>query len=163
MGSTAWAAWRGFTLVPRHVRARPGASLDAGLARVAAAEVLSTTTPEAAFDAALALTRRTLHFGMNHRRSLHFSLAPREAHCVEYAHLFATLLTQWSRAHDDGLRVTVVRSQARLLGARLPMRGWADHDWVLVEGRGQRWYLDPTFDDMGLGRDLRAHVVGWDP
>ncbi len=81
---------------------------------------------------------------------------------MEYAHLAGALVARWSRAHGGALRVSVVRSQARLLGASVPMRGWADHDWVLVEGAGRRWYVDPTFDDMGLGWDLRRNVEGLD-
>ena len=49
-----------------------------------------------------------------------------------------------------------------MFAVRVPMRGWSDHDWVLVEGSGRRWYVDPTFDDMGLGWDLAGHVEGLD-
>lgn len=60
-------------------------------------------------------------------------------------------------------RTSVVRSQARLFGARVPMRGWADHHRVLVEGGGgRRWYVDPIFEDVGLGWDLRRAVEGID-
>lgn len=58
-------------------------------------------------------------------------------------------------------RAWPVRSQARLFGARVPMRGWTDHDWVLVVARdGHRWYVDPTLDDTGLGWDVTSNVRG---
>ena len=158
--TTAYAAWPGFTLVPRHARTRPVATLSAALTREAVAEVDGAATPEAAIEGALRVTGRHLHFGLGHRRSGAFDVAEREAHCVEYAHLAGALVARWSRAHGNALRVSVVRSQARLFGARVPMRGWADHDWVLVEGGGRRWYVDPTFEDMGLGWDLRRNIEG---
>jgi hypothetical protein len=160
---TAYAAWPGFTLVPHHARSRPAATLSAALSREAAAELDGAATPEAAIEAAVRVAGRHLHFGLGHRRSASFDVAEREAHCVEYAHLTGALVARWSRAHEGALRVQVLRSQARLFGARVPMRGWADHDWVLVEGDGgRRWYVDPTFADMGLGWDLRRNVEGLD-
>lgn len=157
---SAYAGWLGFTLVPRHSRSRPSATLSPALSAEAARELDVAADPDEALRAALRLTGRHLHFGLGHRRSDAFGTDEREAHCVEYAHLAGALLSRWSRAHGDALRVTVVRSQARLFGRRVPMRGWADHDWVLLEGRGRRWLVDPTFDDMGLGWDLEGHVVG---
>jgi hypothetical protein len=157
---TAYAAWPGFALVPHHVRSRPAATLSAALSREAAAELDGAATPEAAIEAAVRVAGRHLHFGLGHRRSGSFDVAEREAHCVEYAHLTGALVARWSRTHGGALRVEVVRSQARLFGARVPMRGWGDHDWVLVEGGGRRWYVDPTFADMGLGWDLRRNVEG---
>jgi hypothetical protein len=44
------------------------------------------------------------------------------------------------------------------------MRGWGDHDWVLIQdGAGEdarRWYVDPTMHDFGLGWDISANVRG---
>jgi hypothetical protein len=159
-GGSAYAGWPGFTLVSRHSRSRPVATLSPALAAEAARELDVAADPDDALRAALRLTGRHLHFGLGHRRSDAFGTDEREAHCVEYAHLAGALLSRWSRAHGDALRVTVVRSEARLFGRRVPMRGWADHDWVLLEGGGRRWLVDPTFDDMGLGWDLEGHVVG---
>lgn len=159
-GGSAFAAWPGFTLVPTHSRSRPVAVLSPSLSAEVARELDVAADADEALRAALRLTGRHLHFGLNHRRSDAFGTDEREAHCVEYAHLAGALLSRWSRAHGDALRVTVVRSQARLFGRRVPMRGWSDHDWVLVEGRGRRWLVDPTFDDMGLGWDLEGNVVG---
>lgn len=159
-GGSAFAAWLGFTLVPRHSRSRPVAVLSPSLSAEAARELDVAADADEALRAALRLTGRHLHFGLGHRRSDTFGTVEREAHCVEYAHLTGALLSRWSRSHGDALRVTVVRSQARLFGRRVPMRGWSDHDWVLVEGHGRRWLVDPTFDDMGLGWSLDGHVVG---
>lgn len=161
-GGTACAAWLGFSLVPHHTRWRPTATLSPALTAEASRDLDGGLTPDDAIRAALRITGRHLHFGLGHRRSDAFGTVEREAHCVEYAHLMGALLARWSRAHGGALGVAVVRSQARMFGGRVPMRGWSDHDWVLVEGGGRRWYVDPTFDDMGLGWDLAGHVEGLD-
>lgn len=157
---TASAAWVGLSLVPHHLRSRPAATLSPALAAEAARELDGAATADEAVRAALRVTGRHLHFGLSHRGTNRFDVAEREAHCVEYAHLAGALLARWSRSHGDTLRVTVVRSQARLFGMRVPMRGWSDHDWVLVEQGARRWYVDPTLDDMGLGWDLAGQVEG---
>jgi hypothetical protein len=158
--STASAAWIGLTLIPRHTRARPVAALSPALAAEAAREVDGAATADEAIRGALRVTGWHLHFGLGHRGSGRFDVAEREAHCVEYAHLAGVLVARWSRAHGGTLRVTVVRSQARLFGLRVPLRGWSDHDWVLVEEGARRWYVDPTLDDLGLGWDLAGQVAG---
>jgi hypothetical protein len=110
---------------------------------------------------ALAITGEHLRFGLNHPTTLSFD-EPRAGNCVEYAHLFGTVLEEVARRAALTARVHVVRSyDARIFGLRLPFRNWRDHDWALVEGReGDRRYVDPAFADALLGYDVKSNVTG---
>jgi hypothetical protein len=91
-----------------------------------------------------------------------FSAPEREGNCVEYAHYFGWAFEQ--AAHAAGLRARayVVRSDATVFGRHLPIRGLADHDWVLVvdPATRRRWHVDPSFGDASLGWDIAARVRG---
>jgi hypothetical protein len=110
----------------------------------------------------LTQTGARLHFGLKHKTKLGFGLAEREANCVEYAQLFVSLFNR--ACGQKGLKALAypVRSaNVRVLGQRLPFRGWGDHDWVLIvsHAEGKRWYVDPTLADAGLGWDIGSSVT----
>jgi hypothetical protein len=162
------AGWLATNLVARHgvtyrehTLRRTEAKLEPALA-TAVAEAIDRTPPRTLDDAralALDLTGRSLRFGLAHHTSLRFDLPPRRAHCVEYAHLYAALFERVAKG--IGGRAWVVHSaDARVLGARLPIAGLRDHDWVLVEVGGSRRLIDPSFDDLGLGWDAEGRVIG---
>lgn len=158
----ALAAWEGLGLVPAHDVRRAVAQPDATLSTRADQETASAAaTVPALLDATLRVTDGALHFGLNHRTTLRFTSVEREGNCVEYAQLFATLFNRAARAKGVAARAWPVRSQARFFGARVAMRGWTDHDWVLIEDAGgRRWYVDPTLHDAGLGWDVSSNVQG---
>jgi hypothetical protein len=152
------------TFEPPHTARAPTATLDAPLSRELdrqAAEA-NATTPAALVTFALGITAHALHFGLGHRTSLSFHPGEREANCVEYAELFATIVNREHGALD--LRAWVVRSDARLFGQKLADPAWKDHDWVLVVVHDgdvtSRLYVDPTLQDMGLGWDISGAVHG---
>lgn len=158
----ALAAWPGLTLVPSHqVRAPAARIAPAVAARIDAATPAGAVDAAAITRAMLGVTGAQLYFGLDHRTALAFTAAAREGNCVEYAHLFAAGFNRMAARRGVTARAWVVRSQARLFGQRVPMRGWTDHDWVLVVGAaGARSYVDPTLDDTGMGYDLAPNVRG---
>jgi hypothetical protein len=142
------------------------ASLTQALAKEVeeAATCLPPSRIEDAIDLALGITSSKLRFGLDHATSMRFDQAVREGHCVEYAQLFVSVLDRIARSAT--LRVTTwpVRSDTHALGRSLPWRAWRDHDWVLVADPAskERWFVDPSFHDMGLGWDVEANVSGKD-
>ncbi len=150
-----------------HRFSAPAAILDAAVVQ-SLGHVPRSSSAEELIAVALDETSRRLHFGLSHRTTLQFGSAEREGNCIEYAHLFASLVRRFGR--DAGLDVTatVVRSfDPRLAGQTIPGRSFADHDWVLVEaGHGappagqQRWFVDPSLHDLGLGWDIEHLVRG---
>jgi hypothetical protein len=159
----AAVAHTGLWLGGPHRLSRPSARLAPALWTRISADLATADvrTVEQAIAFSLQVTTRQLHFGLGHRTSLAFGTAEREGHCVEYAHLFAQVLERVARSRRLELDAYVAHSpRARLFGYRLPVRGFEDHDWVLVVDRctGKRHFLDPSFDDMGLGADIRSSV-----
>lgn len=157
------AAAVGLELLPPHTARRSAATLDTKLlAEIdAATAAAAPSTVEAARDLALEITARHLHFGLDHPTSLAFGAVDREGNCIEYAHLFARVFDRIVAARGIRARAYAVHSaSARLFGLKLPMRGFDDHDWALVESSAATHYVDPSFFDAGLGWDTRAHVVG---
>jgi len=145
-----------------HRLSAPAAVLDPAVVQ-SLGHVPRPSSAEEVIAAALDETSRRLHFGLSHRTTLHFGSAEREGNCIEYAHLFASLVRRFG--HDAGLDVTatVVRSfDPRLAGQTIPGRSFADHDWALVETREgqQRWFVDPSLHDLGLGWDIGQLVRG---
>lgn len=108
------------------------------------------------------VTGRYLHFGLSHPTRLHFDIKPREGNCIEYSTLFASVFNQLARwAKLQGVASLVHSDEARIFGKRLPWRGWGDHDWVVIEGKGTPpQYVDPTFADYWLGWNLDGNVEG---
>jgi hypothetical protein len=156
----------GLTLLPPHAVRRPAALLDPDLARHID-DGLTGSRIDATEDAlafALAQTGGALHFGLDHPTRLAFGLGDREGNCIEYAHLFAAIFNRAAGTRGLPARAHVVHSaRARLFGLTLPMRGFADHDWVLVSGGGAPLHVDPAFDDVWLGWDIGRNVVSPPP
>jgi hypothetical protein len=156
-----------FQLLPPHTVKRGAAVLDKKLER-AVDESLARATPdsvESAMDIALSASDRLLHFGLTHPTSLSFAAVEREGNCIEYAHLFARVFDKAAaRAKLDARAYVVHSAKAEVLGHKVPLPGWEDHDWVLIQqGTGEdavRWYVDPTMHDAGLGWDISANVRG---
>jgi hypothetical protein len=153
--------------LPPHTAKRSGAVLDKALERAVDASLAkaSIDSMEGAMDFALSASDKLLRFGLGHATSLSFSAAEREGNCIEYAHLFARVFEKAAAKAKLDARAYVVHSaKAELLGRTLPVRGWEDHDWVLLQqGSGEdarRWYVDPTLHDFGLGWDISANVQG---
>lgn len=153
------------TLSPRHVTRATTATLSPELAASLEERIdeasLATASDVARF--ALGVTGAWLRFGLGHRTSVAFSAAKREANCVEYAQLFAAVFNRAAKRKHLAARASVIRSDARVFGMTLPSPSLRDHDWVIVEphAAGQtRLFVDPTFDDLGLGWDISRGVAG---
>jgi len=171
IAARAWAkegtgAWLGLTLGPPHRLASPRARLAKAWRDAAdrAAGQPQTATVSGAIQRALTLTAAGLRFDLGHRTSLRFaSTRPRGGNCVEYAHLFGSLFDRIARRRGLRARAHVVRSHdPRLYGVRIPLRAFRDHDWVVVVGARprRRWFVDPSFFDVGLGWNIRSRVRG---
>lgn len=155
-------------LLPPH-RAEPSrASLDSAFSG-SIHQALQEKTPQNADEAlrfALSKTGEHLHFGLHHKTQFSFSQTEREANCIEYAHLFAKIYAMAAKAAGISFRVYAVHSaHANIMGARVPMPGWQDHDWVLIElspgtPEAKRLYIDPTLHDAGLNYNLQGSVKG---
>jgi hypothetical protein len=164
LGTAFYAARRALSFSEHRAR-RSGAVLDPARRRELI-EALGRTAPrsvEQAIAFANAEAGRTFGFGLGHRTTLKVATEPREANCIEYAHLFAYAFDEAaSQAHLPARAYVVHSAEARLFGRKVPLRGWGDHDWVLVEDRdaGRSWYVDPTLADFGLGWDVSANVRG---
>ena len=156
-----------FELLGPHVARRSTAVLDEPLKRAVDTALAATelASVESAMDFSLSATDKLLHFGLEHPTSTAFSAAEREGNCIEYANLFVRVFDKAAAKAGLGARAYAVHSdKARLFGRAMPLRGWGDHDWVLIQdGVGEdakRWYVDPTMHDFGLGWDISANVRG---
>ncbi|MEO6954375.1 MAG: hypothetical protein ABI321_21435 [Polyangia bacterium] len=109
--------------------------------------------------ATLAETGARLHFGLGHTTSLQFD-AEREGNCIEYAQLFSTLFDAAAVKRGMPARAYPIHSpRVTVSGLVVPLRGWHDHDWVLIVDGAARRYVDPTLADFGLGWDVEQQVV----
>jgi hypothetical protein len=148
---------------PHRVR-RSEAHLDPALKRQLEADLRTAPVGdvESAIKFTVDATGRALHFSLGHKTSMYFGTAERAGNCIEYALLFAALFDITAHALKLPASAYAVHStRARVLGAKMPFRGWKDHDWVLVEdGTGRRWFVDPTLADAGLGWDIEKNVDG---
>jgi len=153
-----------------HAVRRSQANLDEDLGRLIES-ALDRSKPEsvdAALEFSLSATDRFLHFGLSHPTSKSFTTTPREANCIEYAELFARIFERAVKGAHIDARVFVVHSdKARLFGQKVPLRGWGDHDWVVIEDRSlgpkeeaRRLYVDPALHDGWLGWDIASNVKG---
>ena len=154
----------GLELLPAHTATAPRARLDATFARAVDAEIARAEigSTDDALQLALRVTGEHLHFGLGHSTRLVFDGQEREANCIEYAHLFATVFRSAATRSGIGATAYVVHSaHARVYGMRVPLNGFGDHDWVFVVDRdGRRFYVDPTLFDAGLGWDVSGSVRG---
>jgi len=168
--------WAGPSLATRllefhapHHAARSRAVLSAELVRAVAA-ARAEAAPRgvsALIDFALRQTRPRLRFGLDHPSSLGFDPREREGNCIEYSHLFASIFDRSAVAAGIDAQAFVVHSdRALLFGQRVPRRGWASHDWVLVVERDRdraevaRYFIDPAFDDASFGWNIESDVFG---
>jgi hypothetical protein len=150
---------------PHHVK-RPAATIEPASLRALDEQIDGAHLTDAAgvLRFALDATSARLHFGLGHRTSLAFG-PEREANCIEYSHLFATLFDRASeRAHIQAKAFVVHSDDARVLGERVNRPGYSDHDWSVVvvhtAAGDSRLFVDPTLYDAGLGWDISASVVG---
>ncbi|MBU45361.1 MAG: hypothetical protein CMN76_19270 [Spirochaetaceae bacterium] len=86
---------------------------------------------EETIQASLEFTTGHLEPGLYHNTSLIFS-DPRPGNCIEYSHLFAQVFNLLATKNGLNHRAYIIRSNARFLGMRIPLPGFADHDWVFV-------------------------------
>ena len=156
-----------FELLGPHVARRSAAVLDEPLRRAVDTALAGTelTSVESAMDFSLSATDKLLHFGLEHPTRMSFGAAEREGNCIEYADLFARIFDKAAARAGLTARAHAVHSdKARMFGQAMPLRGWGDHDWVLIQdGTGEearRWYVDPTMHDLGLGWDISTNVRG---
>lgn len=157
-----------FELSAPHLVQRPRGTLDDALrgAIDASLDKSPPTSVDEARDFALSVTDRMLHFGLEHPTSLAFTTEPREGNCIEYAQLFARVFDRAAAKSKLKARAYAIHSErARLFGQKVPLRGFDDHDWVVIDDRsgpgdGRRLYVDPTMHDAGLGWDIAPAVVG---
>ena len=156
-----------FELLGPHVVKRSTAVLDEPLKRAVdlALSKAEITSVESAMDFSLSASDKLLHFGLEHPTSMAFTAAEREGNCIEYANLFARVFDKAAAKAGLTARAYAVHSaKAQVFGRIMPLRGWGDHDWVLIQdGTGedaQRWFVDPTMHDAGLGWDISANVRG---
>ncbi|MEO8800390.1 MAG: hypothetical protein ABI551_21035 [Polyangiaceae bacterium] len=142
---------------PHHVHAPTGTMTPMLSAKVDTdAKASAAASIDAFIHFALTETATQFHFGLSHKTKLRYDGVEREANCVEYADLFATIV---NRESSDA-HAYVVRSDARILGERSASPAWKDHDWVLIVTKTDRFYVDPTLYDMGLGWNIASSVRG---
>jgi len=152
-----------FELLPPHVAKKTSAVVDAKLSAEIDAEATKSApkTVDDVVRASLRLTDSHLHFGLDHPTLLSFNATEREANCIEYAHLFAFAFDRIATRSSVKARAFVVHSsKARLFGMKIPMKGWEDHDWAIVDAGTTRRFVDPTLNDSGLGWNIEANVKG---
>jgi hypothetical protein len=115
-----------------------------------------------AIDFALDYTAQSLSFSLGHPTSFEFGAGKRKGNCVEYAALFVAVFEAASKRAGSSARAWRVRSQARVFNKVVPIKGFADHDWILVHdpADGARIYLDPTLYDAWLSSNLTRNVKG---
>jgi hypothetical protein len=142
-------------------RARLDAPLDAAVRFEIAAEKPRTVAEAVTFS--LKLTENQLRFGLGHPTKYAFGAEVRSGNCIEYAHLFVHVFEMVATRGSIAAKAYVVHSsRAEIFGRSLPFPGLHDHDWVVIVDNvdKRQWFVDPTFDDMWLGWDLKTNVVG---
>jgi hypothetical protein len=155
------AARFGISLLPPHVARRSSATVSPKLLAEIDAAAPAVATVADARAVALRITGAHLHFGLSHPTTLAFDVGERERNCIEYAHLFARVFDQLASKAGISARAYAVHStKARVFGIKVPLRGFEDHDWALIDGGATRIYVDASFYDAGMGWDLASNVVG---
>jgi hypothetical protein len=141
--------------------ARLDAPLDAAVRFQLAAK--KPLTIEEALQFSLEMTGRQLRFGLGHPTKYAFGADPRAGNCIEYSHLFVRIFEMAAAHGKIKAKAQVVHStRAEVFGYALPLPGLRDHDWVVIVDKTDKrqWFVDPTFDDAGLGWELQTNVVG---
>jgi hypothetical protein len=163
---TGIAARISFALVAPHAVSPPVARLSQEK-RAQLDEELDYNRPfdrDQAIDFALDYTAQSLSFSPASGRaaSFDFGVGKRKASCEEYAALFVAVFEAASKRAGSTARAWRVRSQARVFDKVIPLKGYGDHDWILVHdpADGARIYLDPTLYDLWLGSTVTRNVKG---
>lgn len=118
---------------------------------------------EEALKFSLRVTGQQLRFGLGHPTKFAFGAEHRSGNCIEYAHLFTRVFEMAANRGKIAAKAYVVHSsRAEVFNRVLPFPGLRDHDWVVIVDKSdkQQWFVDPAFDDAGLGWDLKTNVVG---
>ncbi|HRI69197.1 MAG TPA: hypothetical protein PK156_33435 [Polyangium sp.] len=118
---------------------------------------------EDALRFSLKVTGQHLRFGLGHPTKYAFGAEHRSGNCIEYAHLFVRIFEMTATRGKIAAKAHVVHSsRAEVFGRALPFPGLRDHDWVVIVDKTDKrqWFVDPAFDDAGLGWDLTPNVVG---
>lgn len=152
-------------LLGPHVAQVSLARLDAPLDAAVRFQIEATKpqTVEEALKFALGMTGQQLRFGLGHPTKYAFGAEPRSGNCIEYAHLFVRIFDMAATRGKINAKAQVVHSsRAEVFGYALPFPGLRDHDWVVIVDKvdKRQWFVDPSFDDAGLGWDLKTNVVG---
>ena len=153
-----------FTLIAPHAVSPPVAVLSADK-RAQLDQELDFNRPfdrDQAIDFALDYTADSLSFSPGHPPSFDFTVGKRKAGCAEYAALFVAVFEAASKRAGSTARAWRVNSVARVWGKAIPLKGFGDHDWILVHDAadGARIYLDPTLADLWLGSTIARNVKG---
>ncbi len=154
-------------LVGPHTTRASAATLDKPLEAAIEFKLGETRlkTVEEAVRFSLRMTGARLHFGLGHPTRLSFGPEEREGNCIEYSHLFARLFDMAAARSKLSARAYVVHSASAEVYERVvPLPGFRDHDWVIVEddtpGEKQQWFVDAAFEDAWLGWDVKQNVQG---
>ena len=163
---TGAAARLTFALVALHTVSPPLATLS-GEKRAQLDEELEIERPsdrDQAIDFALAFTAESLSIAPGPRRSpsFEFGVGKRKAGSAEYAALFVTVFEAASKRAGSTARAWRVNSQVRVFDKVIPLKGFGDHDWILVHdpADGARLYFDPMLCDAWLGASVARNVKG---
>ena len=138
------------------------ASLSAALAARLDA-IPKPQNADALVKLALDATAAQLHFGLQHRTNTSFDVAEREGNCIEYAELFATIISIARRRGSlrRCARTWCTAPEARVLGQRLAesevSRSTTGRSWSWAN---RRLFVDPTLYDEGFGWDISRAVIG---
>jgi hypothetical protein len=141
--------------------ARFDAPLDAAIRFQIEAE--KPRNVEEALRFSLKRTGYQLRFGLGHPTKFAFGAEERPGNCIEYANLFVRIFDLVATRGKIAAQAYVVHSsRAEVFHRVLPLPGLRDHDWVVIVDKTDKrqWFVDPTFDDAGLGWDLTTNVVG---
>jgi hypothetical protein len=163
---TGAAARLTFALVAPHTMSPLSATLSREK-RAQLDEELDIERPsdrDQAIDFALAFTAESLSIGPGPGRapSFEFGVGKRKAGSAEYAALFVTVFEAASKRAGSTARAWRVNSQVRVFNKVIPLKGFGDHDWILVHdpADGARLYVDPMLCDAWLGASIARNVKG---
>jgi hypothetical protein len=161
----AGAARLTFALIAPHTVFAPVATLSREK-RAQLDEELELNRPfdrDQAIDFALDYTAESLSMAAGaHPPSFDFNVGKRKASSAEYAAFFVAVFEAASKRAGSTARAWRVNSQVRVFHRVIPLKGFGDHDWVLVHDPADaaRIYIDPTLGDAWLGSSLARNVKG---
>jgi hypothetical protein len=162
---TGIAARVQLALVAPHVVSPPNATLTAEK-RKEMDDDLDIERPldrDQAIDYALDYTARSLSLSPGHATpSFDFGVGKHAAGSPEYAAFFVSAFEAACKRAGSSARAWRVRSAVRIFGKVVPLKLFADHDWILVydAADGARIFLDPMLNDAFLSANLSRNVKG---